>query len=158
VQLEEFGLEGLFEWSSSTLLRVMRGTVLIGFIFVIDRKFGATAKYKLPGGHKKKGETPYDTAVREALGETGLVVSSLTYQGKVRAGGSMNAHWNCYFTGEVSEGRSMQMHGRDSENEGEEAEYFTIAEFDRLVKEGKFLPYHYDKILKFRMIPEMELV
>lgn len=144
--LDRYALGGLYDWSSIVLLKVTRGPTHVGYVFVIDKKFGDTAKYKMPGGHKKDGETPYDTAMREALGEAGITVTNLMLVDQWKEGRDEKQHWKFLFVGEVSESRSMALNAQDSENEGEEPEFFTIEEFKRLVTEKKFLPAHYREL------------
>lgn len=42
---------------------------------------GGAGKWAFPGGHVEEGENPVDTAVRETLEETGLVVRPLKWDG-----------------------------------------------------------------------------
>ena len=113
---------------------------------------------KLPAGHKKPGEAPLDTAVRELLGETNLApkLESFRYVGKYL--GRRKDHWKCFFTADVEERELGWMNNHHPENEGEEAKFFLTAEFHTLVREGKFMKEHFQKLVEFAMIlPGLEL-
>lgn len=150
--LADYKLGDVMDWASLVLLRVLRGTELIGYIFVIDRNFGPKAKYKLPGGHCKAGETPYDTASREIFGEAGITATNILLVDKWLHDHGNDRHWKCLFVADVSESRSMSLNTQNEENEGEEAEFFTIAEFHRLVRERKFLGNHYHELVHCKLI------
>jgi ADP-ribose pyrophosphatase YjhB (NUDIX family) len=154
--LTDYNLEGLTSWSSLVLIKVMRGNEHIGYVFVIDRKFGEKAKHKMPAGHNQERETPLETAAREALGETGVTVTNLLMIDQWKVKGRDGEYWKFLFTGEVTESRSMSLNDRNEENEGEEAEFFTIAEFERLVRDKKFLRDHYDELVYTKQIAPIE--
>ena len=146
-----FGTE-ITDWCSLVLIKVMRGQEHIGYVFVIDRRMGNKAKYKLPGGHNTAGETPHDTAMRETLGESGVAVTDLKLVDKWEQKNTKTPHWKCLFVGELSESRSMSLNSQESENEGEEAEFFTIDEFQNLVREKNFLGDHYNQLVYTKLI------
>jgi len=144
--------ENVTDWCSLVLVKVMRGRERVGYVFVIDRRMGEKARYKLPGGHNTAGETPFGTAMRETLGEAGVTVTNLKLVDKWKHTNSKTPHWKCLFVGELSESRSMSLNSQNEENEGEESEFFTIGEFQNLVREKKFLGDHYDELVYTKLI------
>ena len=135
----------------------------IGYVLVIDRgKFVDRAQWKLPGGHKKKpgrcrpgelpDEAPICTAVRELHGETGILMprQAFSYAGKWLHW--RHDHWKCLFLVEITEEDRDWMNDHHPENEGEEAKYFTVDEFYRLVREGKFMREHYEMLVEFTLV------
>lgn len=136
------GVEGLDE----------RLHVPLGFVFVIDPKFGDRAQYKLPGGHRKPAETPFETAIREARGETGITThpGRVTYKGKWL--GWRRDHWKCLFVASVQEYELREMHDFDAENEGEQPKFFTQEEFYACVRAGKFMREHFEKLEEYALI------
>jgi hypothetical protein len=60
-----------------------------------------------------------------------------------KEGHGERCHWKFLFQGDVSESRSMDLHPKNDENEGEDAEFFTVQEFENLVRKNKFLNSHY---------------
>ena len=173
--LDRYKLEGLGEWSSLIFPRVRRETprtnssgehvvdyVPVGYVFVIDLKFGDRAQWKLPAGHRKKasmckpGEepdrTPLDTAVRELHGETGigLTPESFTYVGKWLHW--QKNHWKILFTADLSETDSNWMNDHHHENDGEKPKFFTAEEFYVEVRADMFMREHYEKLKEFALI------
>ncbi len=175
-KLRNYKLGEVEDWAALILARVVRkiprtsssgeevaDDKLLGYIFVIDRlKFGSRAKWKLSGGHRKKreacktgekpDETPLDTAIREFAGETGirLLPQAFLYRGKRLHW--REDHWKCFFTAELSEADLSWVNNHHKENEGEEPKFFTPEEFYALVREGKFMPEHYDQLVEFALI------
>lgn len=166
--LEEFGLGDVNDWAGFMLIRVLSNhadglsdeqraeaklNIPVGYVFVIDPKFGPMAQYKLPAGHKKAGETPLDTAIREVQGETGICVppERVAYKGDKWLS-TRGDHWRVLFVGDIFEYELRQMHDRDAENEGEKPKYFTVEEFYECVRKGNFMRAH------FRMLEEAGLI
>lgn len=165
--LEEFDLGTVTDWAGFMFIRVLSNYadgltdeqrveaklhMPVGYVFVIDPKFGSTAQYKLQNGHKKPGETPFDTAVREAKGETGICIPPERVTYKYKELGRSGDHWRVLFDGYIFEHELKQMDDRDAENEGEQPKYFTVAEFHECVRKGNFMRAH------FKMLEEAGLV
>lgn len=167
--LADYELGTTLEWTSLALLRVYtngplgkeferaleegRQRQMLGYVLVIDRrKFGDGAKYKLPGGHKKLGETPLQTAMREVEGETGISLPShaFTYHDKYL--GWRKDHWKCIFSANLSEKDRDWMNTNNVENEGEKPEFLTTEEFYRAVREGRVLREHYEKLVEYALL------
>ena len=168
MRLEDFGLGDVTDWASFMLIRVLsshadglsdeqrvkaRLHISLGYVFVIDPKFGSSAQYKLPAGHRKNGETPFDTAIREVQGETGICVplERVAYT-KHKELGRSGDHWRILFVGDIFEYELRQMHDCDAENEGEQPRYFTVDEFYECVRKGDFMRSH------FKMLEEAALI
>lgn len=166
MRLEDFELGDVLDWSSFMFIRVLpdypqglgvegleeRLHIPIGFVFVIDPKFGDRAQYKLPAGHQQPGETPFDTAIREARGETGIPISPGRVEYKGKWLGRRKDHWKCLFVGSVNEYELREMHDFDVENEGEKPKFFTQEEFYASVRAGKFMPEHFEKLEEYALI------
>ncbi len=164
----DYKLGGIDNWASLVFVRVHSGGPfteeqlkgwekrendrLIGYVFVIDPKFGHRAEYKLPGGHKQADETPLQTAVREMEGETNLVLNpeSFRYVGKYLHWSE--DHWKIIFCADIGERELGWMNNNHPQNEGEEPKFFTIEEFYALVRENKFMYEHYKKLDEFALI------
>ncbi len=52
-----------------------------GKVLCIKNKLERIGYYDLPGGQIEKGETPYQTCVREFKEETGMSINKATYKG-----------------------------------------------------------------------------
>jgi ADP-ribose pyrophosphatase YjhB (NUDIX family) len=151
---EMCGVKSSDDWSSLAFIRVyaddveiQEGTSPVGYVLVIQENMkskGVKPLWKLPGGHKEPDENPLDTVQREVLGETYLSPQDVSYTylvtgGTTKAGRSWK--W-CYFIGRVALSKTRGMCEYHPGNEGERPQYFTVAEFYRLVHEGKVLPAH----------------
>ncbi len=127
----------------------------VGYVLVIDRKFGPQAQWKLPGGHRRNDETPRQTAIRELEGETGISLSpnSLRY---VRAwpDGRRGDHSRFLYVADIDEkDRELGWMGNTHpENEGEEPKFFTVEEFYDAVRSGMVLADHYRRLVEFALI------
>lgn len=152
---EPFTKAQLMGWDESYL-----ELVPIGYVFVIERK-KRNPKWKLPSGHKKRDEdvkgwefdrTPRDTARHELCSETGieLPTSAFAYAGKYLSW--KGDHWKCLFSAKMTEADLKRMNSDHPENEGEEPEFFTVDEFYALVRSGKFLTEHYEKLVEYGLI------
>ncbi len=167
MRIEDFGLGAVNDWAGFMFIRVLSNNadglsdeqreeaklnIPLGYVFVIDPKFGSSAQYKMAAGHKKDGETPVETAIREALGETGIPIprERVTYKNKKL--GPRSDHWKVLCVGDIFENELKYMHDRDVENEGEQPRYFTVDEFHQCVRKGNFMRQH------FKMLEEVALV
>lgn len=169
MELREFGLTASSDWASLVFIRVLSGvkltreqllgwekhdekSELVGYVLVIDPKFGARAKYKMPGGHKQNNETPLETAVREMEGETGIVAApeALRYAGKYLSW--RKDHWKCIFIATISEADRNWMNDHHPGNEGEKLAFLTIDEFYVARRANKILSEHYDKLVELGII------
>lgn len=165
----DYGLGTIDQWASFTLIRVLSNYaeglsddervkaklhVSRGYVFVIDPKFGNSAQFKLPAGHRKNGEDPLGTAVREAQGETGISIPSerFTYITKELGDGRGGKHWKCYFVAYIFEYELRGMNDFDVENEGEKPKYFTVEEFYQCVRGGRFRRDHFAMLEKCALI------
>ncbi len=152
--LEEFGFDGAEDWASLILVRVYsRAEVkrLLGYVFVIDRKFGENSKWKLPGGHKEVGDkTPKESAIRELYEEARIRVThvQVSYIEKWLMDKDQR-HWVCLFTCNVFMSDLSNMGpGRDGEN----PQYFTVDGLRRLFAGIDFLPSHKEKLQEFKLV------
>lgn len=167
MQLADFDLGDVIDCASFMLIRVLSNhadglsneqlaeaklNIPLGYVFVIDPKFGSTAQYKLPAGHRKSGETPFDTAIREVQGETGICIPPERVAYKNKELSHRNVHWRILFVGDIFEYELRQMHDRDVENEGEKPKYFSVEEFYECVRTGNFMRPH------FKMLEDAALV
>jgi 8-oxo-dGTP pyrophosphatase MutT (NUDIX family) len=124
----------------------LRHVVPTGFIFVIEYE-KSDPKWKMPGGHKKSGETPLETAIRELHGETGLLVPTEQFQyiGKWshtnRDTGEL--WWDFMFLASIAEDEQCWMNQLHSENEGEQPKFFTVGQFRELLQQREFLWKHH---------------
>jgi len=167
MRLEDFELGQVNDWAGFMLIRVFPDNaeglsderreeaklhIPLGYVFVIDPKFGPTVQYKLPAGHRNSGETPFDTAIREVQGETGISVppDRVVYTGKQLS--HRGDHWRTLFVGDIFERELRQMHDFDVENEGEKPKYFTVAEFYECVRTGNFMRPHFKMLEDFALI------
>lgn len=165
MELKDYELGRIRDYSSFTFLSVYNEELLKnddkdclkriprGYVFVSNKKiFGATAKWKPPGGHLKWGETPLDTAVRELLEETNLApeISTFRYEGKWL--GPRENHWMCLFSADIHERKLCWMNSSHPENEGEVPKFFTPGEFYELVRSDEFMQKHYDKLVEYALI------
>ena len=167
MQLKDFDLGQVDDWAGFMFIRVLSNHadglsdeqreeaklhIPLGYVFIIDPKFGSSAQYKIPAGHKKTGETPFDTAVREVQGETGISVppDRVTYVGKQLS--SRGDHWRTLFAGDIFERELRQINDRDVENEGEKPKYFTVAEFYECVRTGNFMRPHFKMLEDFALV------
>jgi 8-oxo-dGTP pyrophosphatase MutT (NUDIX family) len=143
------------DYSSIVLVRVFddRSGRLVGYVFIIERR-KKDPVWKLPGGHKERGEHPLETAVRETLEEAGLDIPAekFSYQSSVwrknqRHHGPVGRnHWSVLFTADITLTESTKTRRNHPRNEGEEPRYFTRTQFARLVRKGKFLPRHLKRL------------
>ena len=167
MRLEDFELGDVTDWAGFMLIRVFHNNaeglndeqrveallhIPVGYVFVIDPKFGDSAQYKMTSGHKKDGETPFDTAIREALGEAGIPIPPERVAYKTKYLAPRGDHWKALCVGDIFEHELRYMHDRDVENEGEQPKYFTVAEFYECMRSGKFRRDH------FRMLEETSLI
>jgi 8-oxo-dGTP pyrophosphatase MutT (NUDIX family) len=153
---EPFSPEQLMGWEKR------KDRPLCGNVFVIDPKFKDSAQWKLPGGHFKRAKktpegetpdkTPFDTAVREFEGETGIKAfpEAFRYIGKWL--GHRGDHWKCLFTVDITEGDRDWMNELHKENEGERPKFFIPDDFYTTVRDGKFMPEHYHKLGEYALI------
>jgi 8-oxo-dGTP pyrophosphatase MutT (NUDIX family) len=158
----DYGLEGIDQWAAFILPRVHKevldldGKILqppLGFVFIIDPKFGESAQYKMVAGHKKEGETPLDTAVRELVGETNLRAANIdrfAYVDKVLA--RRRDHWKIIFTVDIDEVEMQWMNSDHLENEGEIPKFFTRDELQDCVNGGRFMIDHARMIDQFALV------
>ncbi len=177
--LAHYQLGDIDDWASLIFPRVFCGSELFtagqlmgwekrgdrplcGYISVIDPKFGSRAKHKLAAGHKKSlektlpgeipDETPLDTAIRELEGETGIKALPEAFRYVNKWLGARGNHWKCLFTADITEGDRDWMNNHHKENEGEMPKFFTVDEFYSIVREGKFMAEHYQKLEEFGLI------
>ena len=169
LRLEDFGVREDDDWSSLVFASVYPGEspftkdqlmgweewgdhIPLGHIFVIQTN-REDAVWKLPGGHKRSGETPLQTARRELQGETGLLLdeAAFHYVGKEHRR-YPKPHWSCLCTASLTEFELRWLHNHDEGNEGEMPKFFRRGEFDGLVRDGKFLPPHYQWLLGSSLI------
>lgn len=159
----DLGVKPGDDWAALILVRVYpdgslakgqvaEGAIPMGYIFVIESA-KADPRYKMPGGHRKNGEGPLETAVREMRGETGTVAVPEAFafvdaQWRHRPSG----HWSLLYTANVEESEVPWMNTSDYENEGEVPKFFTIEEFYALVRENKFLSPHYHRLVELELI------
>jgi 8-oxo-dGTP pyrophosphatase MutT (NUDIX family) len=174
-RLDDYHLDDVMDWAGLIFPRVRQeisrtdsaGDEItdfeqLGYIFVIDRKFGEKAQWKLPAGHKKKPDkctngdepdwTPLETAMRELMGETGikLPLAAFEYAGKWLHW--RKDHWKILFAANLSEADRDWTNNHHPENEGEEPKFFIHEEFMELVAQGKFMREHYEKLVEFGLI------
>lgn len=166
---DRYQLGDLQAWSSFTFIRVLSNYadgldeealvkgklhIPLGYVFVIEPRFGDDAQYKLPAGHRKNGEDPLETAVREVQGETGLHIppDRFRYAGKEWTSGRHGPHWKILFLCYVYEHELRQMNEFDAENEGEQPKYFSIDEFYESVTKGGFMMPHFSMLERFGLI------
>ncbi len=168
MQLDDFDLGEIRDWAGFTFIRVLpnpapktseddetvtRDHIPLGYVFVIDLKFGSGAQYKLPSGHKKSVDaTPRETAAREMLGETGIPAEPKFFRYVGKWLGWRKDHWRCLFVVDITEKDRDWMNGLDAENEGEQPKYFSVDEFYECVRRGDFMRAH------FRMLEEVALI
>ena len=154
-------------WASLVFVRVHREiakddsgkerirSVPVGYMLVIDRKFGSLAHWKMPGGHRRNNETPRQTAVRELEGETGISLpeNSLRY---VRAwpDDRKRDHSKFLYVADIDEkNRELGWMGNTHpENDGEEPKFFTVKEFYDAVRSGVVLADHYRRLVELALI------
>jgi 8-oxo-dGTP pyrophosphatase MutT (NUDIX family) len=162
--LENYELEGIDDWASLVWVEVLpnpipkgedgfkKNHIQIGCILVTDPKYGSDAKWKMPGGHRKKDETPLETALRELEGETGIKIGpqDLEYKGKEL--GWRGDHWRCLFVASITEADRNWMNALHRENEGEIPKFFTVEEFYELVRRDQFFKGHYDLLVNAAVI------
>lgn len=123
---------------------------LRGYIFVKELSFKNEAVWKLPGGHSKLLETPLKTARRELREETHLQVPEKYFREiaaweEDRGYGTHSKH---LFLIEIKRQKLAELrHTRQ-----EEARFFTADDFYALVREGKFMPEHYKKLIEHGLI------
>jgi 8-oxo-dGTP pyrophosphatase MutT (NUDIX family) len=115
-----------------------------GYVFVIEPK-RKDPVYKMPAGHRKGGENPLQTAMRELAGETNLVLRQDRFRYIGRKWWSHpSPHWGVLFTADVDEREDLPwMNDQHAENEGEQPKFFSVDDFYSLVREGKFMSRHY---------------
>lgn len=171
MRLEEYDLGGVTDYAAFIFVQVFRnppkgvrvgealkGTrnhVPLGYVFILDRKFGERAKWKMPAGHTKEADfrtddPPLATAMRELQGETGIRTSkeNVRYVGKSlrpeceRRGILRPAHWRILFHASVSEEERDWIGSHELENEGEMPKFFSRAAFERAVAEDGFMRDH----------------
>ena len=123
-----------------------------GYVFVTDPKYGPRAQWKLPAGHKADGESPLETAMRELLGETNLSAPIENFRYIDKWIGWRKDHWKMLFLANIEESELGWMNDQHPENEGEQPKFFTTEEFYALVREGKFMREHYEKLVEFATI------
>lgn len=167
MQLADFDLGQVNDWAGFMFIRVFSNNaeglsdeqrveaklhIPLGYVFVIDPKFGTSAQYKLTAGHKKEGETPFGTAIREALGETGIPIPPERVSYKTKWLAPRGDHWKALCVGDIFEHELRYMNDHDVENEGEKPKYFSVAEFYECVRTGNFRRDHY------KMLEEAALI
>lgn len=165
MQLEDYKFGSIPDWSALIFVRIYAeepykngdGTDCMkkiprGFVFVIDRKFGPSAQWKLPAGHKKNGETPLGTAVRELIGETNLSPETTAFHYEGKWLGPRKDHWKCLFSVDVHERELGWMGPSHPENEGEEPQFFTAEQFYELVRSHKFMRDHFQNLKRLALI------
>ena len=167
MQLDGFDLGDVIDYSSLMFIKVLSNHtdglsdeqreeaklhIPLGYVCVIDPKFGDRAQYKMPAGHSKPGETPLDTVIREVQGETGIPVPKerVTYVAKQL--GYRKDHWRVLFVGYIFEHELRYMHDRDVENEGEKPKYFTVDEFYECVRNDKFMRAHFSMLMEYNLV------
>ena len=167
MRIEDFQLGDVTDYSSLMFIKVLSNHadglsdeqreeaklhIPLGYVCVIDPKFGDRAQHKMPAGHSKPGETPLDTVIREVQGETGIPVPKerVTYVAKQL--GYRKDHWRILFVGHIFEHELRYMHDRDVENEGEKPKYFTVDEFYECVRNDKFMRAHYSMLREYNLI------
>ncbi len=161
--LSDFGLSEEDQWAAFILARVFDPLNVDdeehfppkGYVSVIEPKFGDSARFKMPSGHRSvlEDKTPLDTAWRELRGETGikLSMSSFEYIGKEL--GSRRDHWCCIFTADMDyRNDASWMNSNDPGNEGEKPKFFTVDEFYRTVREGGYLRNHFELLENLELI------
>lgn len=156
------------DWSSLVFIRVLPDLcadpvrdadahIPIGYVLVIEPE-KHDPKYKLAGGHKSAtyAETPIETAIREALGETGLPIreANITEVEAARRWFDTHRtpHWSFLFVASVRESDLEYLGDADAENEGEQPAYFTVSNFWEMVQGGEMLGYHYTRLVEHGLI------
>ena len=168
MQLEDYQLGYVTDWAGFAFIRVLpnpapkmseddetvtRDHIPLGYVFVIDPKFGSGAQYKLPSGHKKGVDaTPLETAAREMLGETGIPVEPKFFRYAGKWLGWRKDHWRCLFVVDITEKDRDWMNDLDAENEGERPKYFTVEEFYECVRTGDFMRVHYNMLEEHMLV------
>lgn len=130
---------------------VLRG-LLLGYVFVIEPERN-DAKYKMPGGHKQKGENPLETARREMKGETGLLApdDAICYVNSVWRERPAE-HWSVLCLARIEEREVPWMNGNDVENEGEVPKFLTVRAFREMLANQGFLRMHYQRLAEAGLI------
>lgn len=182
MHLSEYGLGGVVDYAALILVRVypnpppgvkpgeeVKGTrnhIPLGYVFIIDHKFGDRAKWKMPAGHAQptdmaQEDPPLATARRELQGETGIRTSrsNFRYIGKWlrpgwrdRNGLERPAHWQILFVASICEDDRDWINSHEAENEGEEPKFFLQNEFERIVSENKFMERHLDMLEEHTLV------
>lgn len=178
----EYNLGGVTDYAAFVFVRIYRdpppgakvgeavkGTrnhVPLGYVFIVDPKFGHRAQWKMPAGHVRradlaKDDPPLATAMRELEGEAGIrtPAENFRYVGKWlspgwrdRRGVERPAHWKILFLVSVSESDRDWLNSHQPENEGEVPKFFSQDEFERVVAEGGFMQSHLDMIGEHHLV------
>lgn len=152
---ERDGVKPEDDCSSIVLVRVYADEqiglleALQGYVFVIEPS-RPDPKYKAPGGHRKPGEEPDMTALRELEGETGLQCrpQSLHYQHSEWK----RDHWSVLFVADVELSGLRLMNTYHHENEGEVPEYLTCEAFRTARERGSILRPHQKRLEMLNLI------
>ncbi len=171
--LEKYGLKEGNLFSPLVLIRVhpdaafhlpgvkLDHTTLLGFVLEIDHSFEKKvppkkAYWKLPAEHANPGETPIQTAVRGVRGEIGLHLRPESFTFIHEKLYRDRSHHQILFTADIPFSDLKMVHPYDIENEGEEARYFTIAQFHELVEQREFFNWHYEDLVSNNLVPHKE--
>ena len=166
MELRDFNLKGIEQWSSFVFVQVFsseseegKERIPLGYVFVIDRSFGDEAVWKLPAGHRRNGENPLQTAIRELAGETNISLpqSSFTYIHSRLVGRKGAQYWKFFFTANADWKNDLPWISQNHpENEGEEPKFFTVAEFYELVRNGQFMMDHFNFLEEHNLISPLK--
>ena len=158
---ESEGVRPSHDWSSLVFIEVYaNGTFAnrvaedplpqpLGYIFVIEPE-RQDPKLKLPGGHKQHTEHPFQTAMREMEGETGLKApnNSLFYVNSewrhIPPPG--HSHWSILFLARIEESEVPWMNSLHVENEGEIPKYLDRDAFLRALDAREILLPHFRRL------------
>ena len=157
-------------WASLMLLPVLperakfmppgADELALGHVFVRNAKeFGKNAKYKIPGGGRKsEDKTPLDTAVREALEETGITVdpARVALLGR-RFGGRNVSHWKHLYRGFIFESDRDRMHGNHPGNEGEIPVFLSNAKLKEEIYFGGVLETHVEWLVQLKILSQSDI-
>jgi hypothetical protein len=147
------------DWASLIFVRVYENPdkdhIPCGYIYIRKpSKYEERSRlYSLPSGHrdKKADGTPLDTAARELPGETGIHVRKDSFR-QEGSGWLAANHHKFVFSVNIALREAAAVSDNFIGDDGERPKFFSIEKNYQLIRNQKFLPEHYKKLLELGLL------